>query len=134
MFVFNVLDKYLNGIVLSNYTEFKVYFEVNNPLSCKGWSFTISTSQSEILMSGGAAGFGIPLKNLVLKITVDGVVTMEKDLSAPIVLFDIDNTNTASHVISITYSLGSPPDLVTLYPSGFYYVDLSLDLFVKPNP
>lgn len=134
-FIFNALDKYTNGITLSDWTVVRIVYLDEAPIESTGWSFTVAAVQTEIKMSGGVPA--IPLDYMLLRITVDGVPFGEYPLSnAPTTLLsdlDFGDPANASHEVKITYLLGTiPPKIVSSFPSGFYYVDLSFDLLVKP--
>lgn len=134
-FIFNTMDKFASGITLADWTVLRIIFVDDVPVQCSGWSFTVAAIQSEIKMSGGVPA--IPLDCLKYTVTVDGIpIGGEYELSnAPTTVLSDANFGdpfNASHEVKITYKLGVPPDLVSSYPSGFYYVDLSFDLLVKP--
>lgn len=135
-FIFNAMDKYANGIALDNWTELRIVYVDDAPVESSGWNFAISAVQPEINMSGGIPF--IPLDYMTFRVVVDDVFDFGEFTltNAPTVVFsDVDFVGdpfNASHKVVVSYKLGVPPNLVSAFPSGFYYVDLSFDLLVKP--
>jgi hypothetical protein len=134
-FIFNAMDKYVNGIALENWTELRIVYVDEVPIESTGWRFTISAVQTEINMSGGTPF--IPLDHMTFRVVVDDVFDFGEFTltNAPTEIFsDVDFVGdpfNASHKVMVSYRLGVPPNLVSAFPSGFYYVDLSFDLLVK---
>lgn len=129
-FIFNTLDQYNNGIEIQGWSRIRIRYLYTGH---NAWKLSVWADDAEIVYEGDPIN-NIPVGNLELTVqeisnndpttayttpfnlsNVKSVFAQGNGLAPPTIV-DIEFT--------ITYKIGTPPNIMLNKPTGFYYVTL----------
>ncbi|MGE0079190.1 MAG: hypothetical protein AB7S48_15130 [Bacteroidales bacterium] len=129
-FIFNTLDQYKNGIEIDGWSRIKIRYLYTGH---NAWKLSVWTNDPEIVYEGDPIN-NIPVGNLELTVQEISNNDPTTTYTTPFTLSNIKTTFAQGNGLvpptivelefTITYKLGTPPNIMLNKPSGFYYVAL----------